>query len=361
MSAPRPALPAAPRGGMSKVAEPHLLMSRGRGWWLVGIAVAIAAAVAALVLLPFLVKSYRVFQFNLVLVYAIALLGLNLLTGYSGQISLGHGAFYAIGAYAAAILMEHAGAPFWATLPAAALLCFGLGLLMGFPALRLGGHYLALATLALALAVPQLLKHKAIERWTGGVQGIVLSKPEPPFALQLFGRRLDADRWLYFVTLAVAALMFLLAWNLLRGRVGRALIAIRDHPIAAAAMGIDLPRFKSLAFGTSAAFTGVAGALGAVVVAFVSPDSYSSFLSITLLVGLVVGGLASISGAIFGAIFIQYVPNLAGEISQSAPWAIYGVFLIVFMVLMPGGVMGLLRRLRERAARHRPPLKEKRP
>ena len=339
---------------MNAIAAPT--RRRGAGWWL-----AVAAAVLALLLLPFLVKSYRVFQFNLVLVYAIALLGLNLLTGYSGQISLGHGAFYAIGAYAAAILMEHAGAPFWATLPAAALLCFGLGLLMGFPALRLGGHYLALATLALALAVPQLLKHKAIERWTGGVQGIVLNKPEPPFALQLFGRRLDADRWLYFVTLAVAALMFLLAWNLLRGRVGRALIAIRDHPIAAAAMGIDLALYKSLSFGVSAAFTGVAGALGAAVVAFVSPDSYSSFLSITLLVGLVVGGLASIPGAIFGAVFIQYVPNLADRISQSAPWAIYGVFLIVFMVLMPGGVMGLLRGLRERAAGRRPPLKEKRP
>ena len=311
----------------------------GVGWWL-----AIAAVAVALVLLPFLVKNYRVFQFNLVLVYAIAVLGLNMLTGYNGQISLGHGAFYAIGGYAAAVLMERAGLPYGATLPVAALLCFVLGFLMGFPALRLGGHYLALATLALALAVPQLLKHKAIEGWTGGVQGIVLTKPEPPFTLRLFGQSLNADRWLYFVTLAVGALMFLLAWNLLRGRVGRALIAIRDHPIAAAAMGINLPLYKSLTFGVSAAFTGVAGALGAVVVAFVSPDSYGSFLSITILVGVVIGGLASIPGAIFGAIFIQYVPNLADEISKSAPWAIYGIFLIVFMYLMPGGVMGILRK-----------------
>jgi branched-chain amino acid transport system permease protein len=322
---------------MNAIAAPT--RRHGIGWW-----IAIAAAVLALVLLPFLVKNYRVFQFNLVLVYAIAVLGLNMLTGYNGQISLGHGAFYAIGGYAAAILMERAGAPFWSTLPAAALLCFVLGFLMGFPALRLGGHYLALATLALALAVPQLLKHKAIEGWTGGVQGIVLTKPEPPFALRLFGQSLNADRWLYWFTLAVAALMFLLAWNLLRGRVGRALIAIRDHPIAAAAMGINLPLFKSLTFGFSAAFTGVAGALGAVVVAFVSPDSYSSFLSITILVGVVIGGLASIGGAIFGALFIQYVPNLADEISKSAPWAIYGVFLIVFMYLMPGGVMGIVRK-----------------
>jgi branched-chain amino acid transport system permease protein len=131
----------------------------------------------------------------------------------------------------------------------------------------------------------------------------------------------------------VAALMFWLAWNLLRGRVGRALIAIRDHPIAASAMGINLPMFKSMTFGVSAAFTGVAGALGAVVVAFVSPDSFTLFLSITFLVGVVIGGLASIPGAIFGAIFIQFVPNIADEISKSAPWAIYGVLLIVFMYL----------------------------
>jgi len=143
----------------------------------------------------------------------------------------------------------------------------------------------------------------------------------------------------------VTIVMFLLARNLLAGRVGRALIAIRDHPIAAAAMGVNLPYFKSLTFGVSAAFTGVAGALGAVVVAFVAPDSFTVFLSITFLVGLVIGGLASIPAAIFGAIFIQFVPNIADEISKSAPWAIYGIFLIVFMYLMPTGVMGLLRKI----------------
>jgi branched-chain amino acid transport system permease protein len=315
-------------------------MSRLRGpwWW-----IALAAGAIVLFVLPFLVKNYRVFQFNLVLVYAIAILGLNILTGFNGQISLGHGAFYAIGAYTAAILMERAGVPYWATWPIAAAVCFGFGFLMGFPALRLGGHYLAVATLALALAVPQLLKYKAIEAWTGGVQGIVLTKPEPPFGFRFLGQPFNADRWLYFVTLAVTAAMFLLAWNLLRGRVGRALIAIRDHPIAAAAMGIDLPLFKSTTFGVSAAFTGVAGALGASVIAFVSPDSFTVTLSIFLLVGMVVGGLATIPGAFFGAIFIQFVPNIADELSKSAPAAIYGVLLIVLMLLMPTGVMGLLR------------------
>lgn len=300
---------------------------------------------AGLLVLPFLFKNYRVFQFNLVLVYAIAVLGLNLLTGYNGQISLGHGAFYAVGAYVAAMLMSLAGWPYWATLPLAGLVCFALGYLMGFPALRLGGHYLALATFAFALAVPQLLKYKKIEGFTGGVQGIVLSKPEPPFEFRFLDQPLSADRWLYFFTLAVAALMFLIAWNLLRGRIGRALIAIRDHPIAATAMGINLPVFKSMAFGVSAAFTGVSGALGAIAVAFVSPDSFTVFLSITFLVGVVVGGLATIWGALFGAIFIQFVPNIADEISKSAPWAIYGAVLILLMYLMPTGVMGMLRSL----------------
>jgi len=304
-----------------------------------------ALLLVALLILPFLFKNYRVFQFNLVLVYAVAVLGLNMLTGFNGQISLGHGAFFAVGAYVAAVLMDRAAMPYWATLPFSAVVCFVVGWLMGFPALRLGGHYLALATYAFALAVPQLLKYKNIEGWTGGVQGIVLSKPEPPISFSFLGQPFSADRWLYVFTLAVAALMFLVAWNLLRGRVGRAMIAIRDHPIAATAMGINLPVFKSVTFGVSAAFTGVAGALGAICVAFVSPDSFTVFLSITFLVGVVVGGLASIPGAIFGAIFIQFVPNVAEEISKSAPWAIYGVVLIAFMYLMPSGVMGLLKKI----------------
>ena len=313
----------------------------GRQWvWLWS-----AVLVVALLVLPFLVKNYRVFQFNLVLVYAVAILGLNILTGFNGQISLGHGAFYAFGAYAAAVLMDKVGLPYWATLPFAFVFCFGLGFLFGFPALRLAGHYLALATFALALAVPQLLKYKKIEGMTGGVQGIVLTKPEPPFAFSLFGQPLSADRWLYFFTLAVAALMFLLAWNLLRGRIGRALIAVRDHPIAATAMGINLPIFKSLTFGVSAGFTGLAGALGAIVVAFVSPDSFTVNLSIFLLVGVVVGGLASIPGAVFGGIFIQFVPNIADELSKSAPSAIYGLLLIGMMYLMPSGIMGGLHRV----------------
>jgi branched-chain amino acid transport system permease protein len=310
-------------------------------------------ALAALLLiacaLPFVVSNYTTFQLTLVLVYAIALLGLNILTGYNGQISLGHGAFYAIGAYVAAVLMDKFGVPYWLTVPVAGVVCLAAGFLFGLPALRLEGLYLALATFALGVSMPQLLKYKHLEKWTGGVQGIVILKPDSPFGLPI-----NQDQWLYFFTLAIALVMFVLGWNLLRGRVGRSLIAIRDQPIAAEAMGVNNALYKSLAFGVSAMYTGVAGALGAIAVQFVAPDSFTIFLSISLLVGIVIGGLASISGAVYGAIFIQFVPNIADQISKAAPWAIYGVFLIGFMYLMPVGVAGAVRivwtRIRREAA-----------
>jgi branched-chain amino acid transport system permease protein len=305
------------------------------------------AALAAT--LPFFLSSYHTFQFTQVIVYAIALLGLNLLTGYNGQISLGHGAFYAIGAYTAAILMDKFAVPYWLTLPAAAAVCFVVGFLFGLPALRLEGLYLSLATFSLGVALPQLLKYRHLEAWTGGVQGIVLTKPEAPFGLPL-----DADQWLYFFALGVALLLFLLAWNLLHGRVGRALLAVRDHPVAAEAMGIDLARYKTITFGVSALYTGVAGALGAIVVQFVAPDSFTIFLSLTFLIGIVVGGLASIPGALCGALFIQFVPNFADQISKAAPWAIYGVVLIAFVYALPGGIASAPRILRAAMRRRGP-------
>jgi branched-chain amino acid transport system permease protein len=313
-----------------------------RVWKAIGLFALAAGAVA----LPFLVSNYRVFQFNMVLVYTIVLLGLNMLTGYNGQISLGHGAFYAIGAYVAAILMDRFGWPYWATLPVAGVVCFISGFLFGLPALRLRGHYLALATFALAVAMPQILKYKHIEQWTGGVQGIVIIKPEPPLGLKI-----TPDQWLYLFTLAILVMMFVIGWNLLRGRVGRAMVAIRDHPIAAEAMGVNSALFKTLTFGVSALFTGVAGALGAIVVQFVAPDSFDALLSIIFLVGIVIGGIASISGALYGALFIQFIPNFADQISKAAPWAIYGVFLLVFVYAMPTGVAGFIRMLLGKLAR----------
>ena len=301
--------------------------------WTLGLA---AAALAVALVLPFTLTNFRLFQFSQVFIYAIALLGLNILTGFNGQISLGHGAFYAVGAYTTAIMIDQWGVPYGWTIPTAGLVCLVAGFLFGIPALRLEGLYLALATFALALAVPQILKY--FEHWTGGSQGIVLSKPRAPWGLTI-----TPDQWLYFLCLAVLVLLFVLAANLLRGRTGRAIIAIRDNVIAAQSMGVNTALYKSLTFGVSAAYTGVAGALSAVTIAYVAPDSFDVFRSITFLVGVVIGGLASISGAIFGALFIQFVPNWAQDISKAAPWAIYGVFLIGFMYAMPRGIAGSLR------------------
>jgi branched-chain amino acid transport system permease protein len=333
-----------PAPGAEAVVAVRAAASRGelpRAWRVGGLVAVLAVACV----LPFVLTGFLVFQFTLVLVYAIALLGLNMLTGYNGQISLGHGAFFALGAYTTAIMSDRWHVPYGWTIPAAGVLCLVVGFLFGIPALRLEGLYLALATFALALAVPQILKY--FDEWTGGSQGIVLSKPKPPWGLPI-----SADQWLYFLSLAVTIVLFTLAWNLLRGRTGRAIMAIRDNPIAAEAMGINNPLYKSLTFGVSACYTGIAGALSALAIAFVAPDTFNIFLSITFLVGIVIGGLGSISGAIFGAVFTQFVPNYAQDISKAAPWAIYGIFLILFMYVMPRGVSGTLRvvvyRLRQR-------------
>jgi branched-chain amino acid transport system permease protein len=296
---------------------------------------ATAALIVLVALLPFALSNYHVFELTMVMIYAIAVLGLNILTGYNGQISLGHGGFFAVGAYTTAILMHHYAVPYWATLPPAALICFVLGVLFGLPALRFEGPYLALVTLAMAVATPQVLKY--FDNWTGGQQGLNLVKPSPPAALGI-----DRDRWLYFITLLVLLLAIRVAANLLHGRTGRALVAIRDHPIAAAAMGIDTARYKTLAFGTSTLFTGVAGALSAIVIGFVAPESFTLFLSISFLVGSAIGGIATIGGAIVGGIFIQFVPNLANDISDAAPSALYGVAMLLFMYAMPHGVVGTL-------------------
>ena len=287
---------------------------------------------AALVISPLFVKNFIIFQMTMVLIYAIAILSLNLLTGGSGQFSLGQSAFYAVGAYTAGILMEHFGVNYALTLPAAAIICFIFGFLFGFPALRLSGVYLALATFALAVAMPQILKLNVFEHWTGGVQGLVITKPDAPFGLKM-----SQDMWLYYFTLAVSTIIYILAVNLLRSRSGRAMMAIRDNQIAASAMGVDLPLYKTLAFGISAAFTGIAGALGAIVVQFVAPDSFTIQLAIAIFVGMVVGGVGWLPGSLVGAAFIVFVPNVAEHISKGLSGAVFGVFLFAVIFLVPHG------------------------
>jgi branched-chain amino acid transport system permease protein len=319
-------------------------------------------ALAILALLPLiggktgLISNYSFLQLSLMIVYAIAVLGLILLTGFNGQISLGHGAFFAVGAYTAAILIDQWNWPFWATLPLAALSCFVVGYLFGLPALRLEGHYLALATFALAVAVPQFLKYRHFEAFTHGVQGINIFKSPPPFGLPL-----SSDQWMYLVVLAIAVLMFWIARNLLDSRTGRALRAIRDHSMAASTMGINVSHYKAVTFGISALYTGIAGALHAVIFEFVAPDSFRFELSIAILVGAVVGGIASLPGAVIGGVFVQVIEKYADALTKKItaavhlplelePWTIYGIALIVLMYTMPmgiaGGVAQLWRRFR---------------
>src|SRR6185503_17123474 len=305
---------------------------------------------------PDVVSNYRLFLVSTMIIAAIAVLGLNLLTGFNGQISLGHGAFYAVGAYTAAILMDKLNVPYYATLPAAAVVCFAVGYLFGLPALKLEGHYLALATFALALSVPQILKYKWLEGLTGGVQGIVLSKPEAPFGLPL-----SEDQWLYYYCLIVMVALYWAAHNILKSRSGRAMMAIRDYYMAADTMGINTARYKTVTFGISAAYTGIAGALSASAIAFVAPDSFNFFLSIKFLIGLVVGGVGSLVGSVVGGIFYVLVDNSAQAIStyikndlglqfDLSAYTIFGILLILLMYLMPQGIVGgvymLFRRLR---------------
>lgn len=234
--------------------------------------------------------------------------------------------------------MDSFGVSYVWTLPVAAVICFVFGFLFGLPALRLDGIYLALATFALSVATPQILKISFFEKWTGGVQGLVITKPDPPFGLPL-----TQDQWLYVFTLAVTSAMYVVAKNLVRTRTGRAMMAIRDNPLAARSMGINNPIYKAVTFGVSGLYTGVAGALGAIVVQFVAPDSFTIYLSVALLVGLVVGGVGWLPGAFFGGAFILFVPNLAEHLSKGLSGAAYGLMLIVLMLVMPGGFAGAMR------------------
>jgi branched-chain amino acid transport system permease protein len=295
--------------------------------------VLVAIAVAA----PFILEGFIVFQITMVFVYAIAIMGLNLLTGFNGQFSLGHSAFFAIGAYTAAILMDQFHLPYYLTLPAAGIVAFVAGFLFGLPALRLESIYLALATFALAVAMPQFLKLTPIEHWTGGVQGVLVLKPDPPFGLPI-----SADQWLYLFTMAVGLLLYLAARNLITSRTGRAMQAIRDNPIAARAMGVNISLYKTLTFGVSALYTGIAGALSAIVVQFVSPDSFTLVLAVAFLVGMVIGGVGWLPGSILGGAFILFVPNIAEGFSKGLSGAVYGVILLLIIYLMPSGAGGLL-------------------
>jgi branched-chain amino acid transport system permease protein len=345
--------------------------------------VAFAAFVVAVAVLPSFISDFKAREWADVGIFLVALLGLNILTGYTGQISLGHGAFMAIGGYTTAILMagnEDFGGPvsggmkdLW-TIPLAGLVAGLFGLAFGLPALRLSGLYLALATFAIAVAMPSTAKRFA--EWTGGGTGIQLfGTPEATGSItnvHVLGRTFTPNDWIYFVSWSIALVLFAVAWLILRGRTGRAFRAVRDSETAAVSSGVSLARYKTLAFGISAAYAGVAGSLLVISRAFINPDSFPIALSIFLLVGIVIGGLGGLSGLVFGAIFIAFLPLWAqgqdlGSLlpdriveetqKPGGPSIVYGVVLILLMFVLPNGVGGLFRRIGQffAARRYAPP------
>jgi len=300
---------------------------------------AFALGVLVLIVLPFVLTDFRTVQLATVGAYFVAILGLDVLTGHSGQISLGHGAFMAVGAYTTAILMANHGVRDVWTIPIAAGVAGVIGLLAGVPALRLSGLYLALATFGIAVVLPTILKK--FDHFTGGSTGITLfGKPaQTGHGVGIWG--LTNNQWLYALTWTVGAFVFLIAWWLLDSRFGRSRRAIRDSELAATAYGVNRAKYKVLAFGVSAAFAGVAGALFAINVAYVAPDTFPIQLSLYLLVGAVVGFFGSIWGAVLGALLIQFLPDIVGLIphvdtKQSGPTTLFfGLVLVVLMLVLP--------------------------
>jgi len=305
-----------------------------------GLPVCTAAAVL-LSLLPFGLSGLNRVTAAQVGLYFIAILGLNILTGYTGQISIGHGAFMAIGGYTTAIMSRDHHTDLIATLPLAFAITFVCGVVVGLPASRLSGVYLALATLALAISVPQLaIKYSS---WLGARNGIHLSDNV-------------GDMWLYGVTWTCAAILFVAAWLLLRGRTGRAFRAIRDSEVAAASSGVSLVLYKTLAFGVSAAFAGVAGSLFVMSnLGYVNSDTFSISFSLNILIGAAVAGLGSLWGVAAGAAFIALLPNISDNISfigTGHDQVVVGIVVIAVVLLIPTGVAGLLHRgVRALAAR----------
>jgi branched-chain amino acid transport system permease protein len=317
-------------------------------WLLLAIAVLVVYVLA-----PRFVSDFHTRDLAHAGVFFIAIVGLNLLTGYTGQISLGHGALMAVGGYTTAALVVH---EHWRdvwTIPLAGVAAGIVGFLIGLPALRLSGLYLALATFAFAVAMPSLLKK--FSGLTGGGQGLRLLEQAPlqvtglSGTVTVFGHSTSQNHFLYYLTWGIGLVGFLIAWLIVRGRLGRTFRAVRDSEVAAASAGIDLARAKTTAFAISGVYAGVAGSLLAIQSEIVNPLSFTFLLSILLLVGTVVGGLGSLPGMVLGALFIQYLPDLSTHVStaQGVPDFVFGAAIILVMILLPMGAGGLLRRLAE--------------
>jgi branched-chain amino acid transport system permease protein len=324
--------------------EAHFRTPASRAWlWVL---------LGAAVLFPFLAGDYLLYLANLVGIFTIAALGLNVLTGFTGQISLGHAGFVGVGAYATAIVASRLGLPFWLAVPAGGLAACLAGGLVGIPSLRIKGLYLAIATLA-----AQVIFEWVFTNWTGMTGGIRGLNVAPA---GLWGFEFDSDRRIYFLVAGLAALHTWAAANLFRTRVGRAFIAVRDRDISAELMGIDLFRTKISAFMISSYYAGIAGGLWVYFTRVVTPESFPLSLSIQFLAMIIVGGLGSIKGTLFGAVFVTLVPEGLRAVVQSATtWApdamswlapmkdiVFGAMIVGFLVFEPHGLAEIWNRIR---------------
>lgn len=294
--------------------------------------------------------TYRLFNAMMFGVWLLLTLSMNLLIGYSGQISLGQAALVLIGAYLTAILRQQIGLPFFIALLLAGVVTGMIGRIgIGQPAVRLRGPYLGIATFALAVALPQVLKMKPLLPWTQGVRGIHSTPLMVPATL---ANLLTAEEWRYYLVLLVVLPLTLAFGNLMRGRLGRALRALREDELVAGQMGINVRRYKTVAFGLSAFYAGVGGGLFFFVQGYVSPDSLGLFDSILLLVAVVIGGLGSFGGSLYGALFLTFQSEVISTLTRWLPNAetmgsmIFGALLISATLLFPQGLTGFSRRLR---------------
>ncbi|WBB89880.1 branched-chain amino acid ABC transporter permease [Verrucosispora sp. WMMC514] len=297
---------------------------------------AVSVVLLVALAIPFFMTAFSVFQVSLILALAIGVLGLNLLVGYGGQVSLGHSFFIAVGGYTSAVLMADHGWNFFATLIPVALFSGGAGLLLGFPALRLRGLYLALATLALALSTGPLLRR--FEGLTGGVQGVIVPTPD-----WLRDSPLGKDASVYYIVLAAMLLVTWLVSRITSGYSGLALAVIKQNEIVARSQGVDTARWKTALFGTSGMLAGLGGAFYVLAIGFIAPQSVGVMLSIFLLAGVVMGGLGSVWGALFGAAIVHLLPQYAADVNQGLSGMVFGVAIIAVMFLMPGGFVQLFR------------------
>lgn len=289
---------------------------------------------AAIVALPFIVNSYVLFVLTQVAINCIVALGLNLVLGYAGQFAFANAAFVAVGAYTVALVKLHFGVPYLLGLPLAGIVTAAVGIVVGLPALRLRGLYLAMATMAFALFLQWLLVHwPSVTFGAGGV-----SVPAPDFASPF-----AYETNVYLLSVLVASVTALAIWNLVRSPVGRAFVALRDTETGAQAVGVHLARYKTVAFALSAFCAGIAGGLHVALLRFVAPESYDLAQMVMHFTMVVVGGLGSISGSLIGAVLITWLPEVLRAV-KGVQEIVFGVILMCCMVFMPDGVYGMLRR-----------------